>query len=59
MKQIHKYSLEEALTGKIVVLNSNLKTPVNDEVQILVQTFLKNKDNLLGLGCIATKNENF
>jgi|SaaInlStandDraft_2_1057019.scaffolds.fasta_scaffold231753_2 hypothetical protein len=58
-KQVNKYSLEEALTGNIVVLDSDLKTPVNDEIQIRVQTFLENKDNLLGLFGIITKNNNY
>lgn len=49
IKQVHKYSLYEILTGNITEQTDDLPTQVEDGVLTRVKTFLMNKDNLLGL----------
>ena len=47
-KQVHKFSLEEVLTGNITKQTDVSSTQVEDDVLIRVRTFLMKKHNLLG-----------
>jgi hypothetical protein len=48
-KQVHKYSLQDTITGNITEQTDMLSVQVDEELLLRIKTFLINKNNLLGL----------
>jgi hypothetical protein len=47
MKQIHKYSLDEVLTGSVSTPVENIPEKVTNKVHERILSFLEKKDNIL------------